>query len=104
MMQHSMSLPSTSTAMLVLGAMSASGAEVGVVIGEPPPPPRVETVPVAPVTGYVWRPGYWRWDEGRYLWIPGAYIVAPQPLAAWISGHWVPAGGGWMWVAGYWRS
>jgi len=103
MMKRSMSLPATLAAMLGLGAMSANSAVVGVVIDEPPPPPRAEPVPVLPVTGYVWRPGYWGWQAGHYMWIPGTYIAPPQPHAVWVSGHWMPTGAGWVWEAGYWR-
>ena len=35
-----------------------------------PPPPRVEVVP-APRVGYVWAPGYWRWNGHRHVWING---------------------------------
>src|SRR5262244_2772616 len=102
MMQRSMSLI-TGAAVLAMGALPGNCAEVGVVIGVPPPPPKVEAVPVVPVAGYIWRPGYWRWEENRYVWVPGAYMTAPRPHVVWIPGHWTPAGGGWVWVAGYWR-
>jgi hypothetical protein len=103
MIQRSLSLATSSLIFALGGAMYANCAEVGVVIGVPPPPPKVEVVPVAPVVGYMWRPGYWRWAEGRYVWIPGAYVVPPRPSAVWIPGHWTPGGGGWVWVAGFWR-
>jgi len=103
MMQHLISLPLASAAVLALSAISASGPEVGVVVGVPPPPPKVEMGPVLPVPGYAWRPGYWRWEVDRYIWIPGGYLVTPQPHAVWVSGRWAPANGGWIWMAGYWR-
>ena len=102
MMQVSTSLLA-STAMLTLGTLSGNCAEVGVVIGVPPPPAKIEVAPVIPVSGFVWHPGYWRWEEGRYIWIPGAFIAPPQPRAIWVPSHWTPAPGGWVWAAGYWR-
>ena len=45
---------------LTVGAANAH-AQIVVRIGPPPPRP-VEVVPVAPHGGYVWVPGYHRWD------------------------------------------
>lgn len=95
---------------LMLGAAfvalaPASGfARVGVVVGiappvaviEPPPPP-----PVAP--GYVWQPGYWSWNGVQYVWVPGAYALAPYAGAVWVPGVWVAGPGGYVWRAGHWR-
>src|SRR5450631_193621 len=35
----------------------------------------------------------------------GARILggAPRPRAIWVPGRWVPRGGGWVYVNGYWR-
>jgi WXXGXW repeat (2 copies) len=91
---------------LTAGALflaSAQGEAAGVVIGVAPPPPAVEVVPAPPAAGYIWRPGYWGWNGAQYVWVPGAYVVAPYPAAVWVPGHWVARGGGWIWVEGYWR-
>ena len=100
MMQRAIIL-ATSATMLSLGGLSQGSAQVAIV-QVPPPPPKIEAVPVVPLSGYVWRAGYWRWQEGRYVWVPGAYVLPPQPRAVWVPGHWTSAGGGWVWVAGYW--
>jgi WXXGXW repeat (2 copies) len=42
-------------------------------IGTPPPPPRVVVVP-APRRGYVWAPGYWRWNGRRHVWMDGHWV------------------------------
>ncbi len=43
--------------------------------GAPPPPaPIVEAVPSPPGAYYVWRPGHWRWNGFRYVWIRGHYV------------------------------
>ncbi len=33
----------------------------------PIPPLRYEAIPPAPGPGYVWRPGYWHWDNRGYI-------------------------------------
>ena len=35
-----------------------------------PPPPRYERIP-PPRGGYVWAPGYWRWNGYRHEWARG---------------------------------
>jgi hypothetical protein len=55
---------------LLLGGCVIAAEPVPVVYG-PPPPPRVEYVPVAPGPAYVWMPGYWSWHGRGYGWRGG---------------------------------
>ena len=78
-----------STAALVAPALvTPAAAEVGVnvSIGAPPPAPLYEVVP-APRAGYVWAPGYWRWDGGRHVWAPGRF-VAERPGYRYVPDRW----------------
>lgn len=83
------------------------GAGVVDAQGYPPPPAaRVEPVPAPPPgapRAYVWRPGYWRWNGHRYIWIAGRYVRPPRPHAAWVPAHWAQRRGRWVWVPGHWR-
>jgi len=82
------------------------GAQVGISVRiGPPPPARVERIPVAPGPGYFWRAGHWFWNGTTWVWVGGAYIARPAAGAVWIPGHWrhVPRGH-WVWVEGHWRS
>jgi hypothetical protein len=74
-----------------------------VLVTQAPPPVRVEARTVSPGARYVWTRGYWRWTGAGYEWVPGTWVVRPNPSAMWVEGHWVRTPGGWMWVAGYWR-
>jgi hypothetical protein len=88
-------------AALAVGAVilpAASDAAVYVDIA--PPAPQVEVVPAARV-GYVWAPGYYRWNGHHHVWVGGRYIherhgyrYAPS---AWEqrNGHWYFQEGGW---------
>ena len=85
-------------------ATLASGAQVVVRIG-PPPPRVVERVPPPPPEhpDWGWHAGYHRWDGEHYVWVPGAYEQGPHPHARWVDGHWAHRGGGYVWVEGHWR-
>jgi hypothetical protein len=87
------------------GAMSyaptaAAGVDVSVGIGVAPPAPRYEVVP-PPRAGYVWAPGYWRWDGGRHVWMGGTWVRA-RPGYVYHQPHWEHARDGWRMHNGYW--
>lgn len=86
---------------LTLGTASFAAAQIVVRVG--PPAPRHEVIPVAPHEGWVWQPGYHRWDGNQYVWVPGAYAEPPHPHARWVPGHWNHRGGGYVWIDGHWR-
>jgi hypothetical protein len=81
--------------------VSAMAADVFVRIGPPRPP--VERRLVAPGPGYLWTPGYQRWDGRAYVWVPGAWVRPPHPRAHWVQAKWVHRRGGWVFVEGHWR-
>jgi hypothetical protein len=66
-----------------------------------PPVPQVEIVGVAPTPGYVWFPGYWRWNGGAHVWV-GGYWGAGRPGYYWAPHAWVRYGGGWRMAPGHW--
>nr|WP_321986008.1 hypothetical protein [uncultured Lichenicoccus sp.] len=43
----------------------------------PAPAPIVERAPPPPPGYYAWRPGHWRWNGYRYVWITGHYVLRP---------------------------
>ena len=82
-------------------ALAPLSAQVVVRVG--PPAPLVERRAPAPGPGYVWTPGYHRWDGRAYVWMPGAWVRPPHPHAHWVRAHWVHRHGGWVLVEGHWR-
>jgi hypothetical protein len=89
--------------LLAIGAVVTpmpSQAAVGVFIGVAPPPLRVEVVPAVRV-GYVWAPGYWRWNGHRHVWV-GGYWLRARPGWHWVAPHWSAYGPRWRYSAGYW--
>jgi hypothetical protein len=79
---------------------AAAQVAVGVSIGVAPPPPRFERVP-PPRAGYVWAPGYWRWDGRRHVWA-GGYWVRARPGYTYRPAYWVHGRDGWRFRNGYW--
>src|SRR5262245_21780281 len=53
-----------------------------------PPEPVVEVVSSAPGAGYVWIPGYYRYDRGTYLWVGGRWEFPPSGRRVWMTGRW----------------
>lgn len=67
-----------------------------------PPRLRVEVPPPAPAPSQVWVPGYWSFANGNYVWVPGAYVAAPQTGARWTPARWVNRDGAWFFEPGRW--
>src|SRR5258708_9896136 len=74
-------------AMLAIGTtaipLAGQAARYDVDIEVAPPPDRVEVVP-APRHGYVWAPGYHRWEHGHHVLVRGHWIRERE------GRHWVP--------------
>ncbi|WP_329740869.1 hypothetical protein [Dyella sp. A6] len=62
---------------------------VGIGIGIAPPPPRVERLP-PPRAGFVWAPGYWRWNARWHRHV-------------WVTGHWVRVRRGYHYRPAHWQ-
>jgi hypothetical protein len=83
--------------------LSLTAFAADVVVRVAPPRAVIETRPVSPGAGYVWTPGYQRWDGHAYAWAPGAWVQPPHPHARWVAHHWAHRNGGWVMVEGHWR-
>lgn len=90
-------------AFVFAGLLAALPLAAQVVVRVAPPAPVYERALPAPGPGYVWTPGYHRWDGRAYAWAPGAWVVAPRPHAHWVRARWIRRGGGWVFVEGRWR-
>ena len=68
-------------ATLLIGAVAPAFSAVGIDIEVAPPAPRVVEVP-PPRPGFVWAPGYYRWDGHQHVWVDGRFINAsPHALS-----------------------
>jgi len=76
---------------LVAFAMcSAAFGQVGISIRIGPPALPVYEQPPCPAEGYIWTPGYWAYDYdyGDYYWVPGTWVLAPEPGFFWTPAYW----------------
>lgn len=83
-------------------AAARTHVAVGISIGVAPPPVRFERVP-PPRRGYVWAPGYWRWNghAHRHAWVGGSWVHA-RPGYRYRHARWVRQGRNWRFAPGYW--
>lgn len=75
-----------------MAPISQAQAQVVVGIGVAPPPPRYEVVP-PPRGGFIWAPGYWRWNGRRHVWVGGHYVRA-RPGYRYYAPRWEHGPGG----------
>jgi len=92
------------TGLLACSAMplSANAAvNVGIDLRVGPPAPRVVEVP-PPRAGYVWAPGYWRWQGRRHVWVEGHWLRERRGYH-WVPDRWDDRGEGrWHYERGHW--
>jgi hypothetical protein len=71
-----------------------------IVIGNAPPPPRVEVVP-GPRPGWVWDPGHWVWNGRAHVWAAGHWIHERRGWRR-IPAQWEQTPRGWHFVPAHW--
>lgn len=55
-----------------------------------------------PGPNYAWAYGYWWWSNGKYVWVPGYWVVPPEPTYVYVPGYWTYSGTTWVYVRGGW--
>ncbi len=70
----------------------------------PPPPPHIDPPrPPDPGGNALWRAGHYQFRNGRYLWIPGAWVVPPRAGLEWVPGFYKQTREGGLYINGHWR-
>ena len=89
---------------VLLIASSASFAQLRISVSFGPPALPVYEQPLCPGEGYIWTPGYWAWgeDDDDYYWVPGTWVLAPEPGFLWTPPYWGWADSGFVFYDGYW--
>jgi hypothetical protein len=88
---------------LLVAGCSSVNDHSALVVNEAPPPPKVETVGIAPSSNYDWVAGRWAYRDSAWNWVPGSWQPRPRPNAAWIPGHWDQTDHSWTWTPGHWE-
>jgi hypothetical protein len=65
-----------------------------------PPPARVVEVP-SPRAGFVWAPGYYRWDGHRHVWVDGHWLRERHGFH-WVPERWEQRHGRYRFEPGHW--
>lgn len=86
--------------MLLLSAVASAGVVIAVSFGPPALP--IYEQPFCPGPDFIWVPGYWAWSPIGYYWVPGTWLLAPEPGLLWTPGYWAFDDGLFYWHAGYW--
>jgi len=89
---------------LTVMASLTTFAQLRISVGFGPPALPVYDQPVCPGDGYIWTPGYWAWDEDYedYYWVPGTWVLAPEPGYLWTPPYWAWDDGAFVFYNGYW--
>jgi len=87
----------------VLGGLHPISAQaaIGIDIDIAPPVPRVIVAP-PPRAGFVWAPGYWRWNGHAHVWHDG-YWVHERPGYHWVADGWESRNGHYHYNRGHWE-
>ena len=94
------------SALLAAGMLGAAAipvtpvAAADIIVRTAPPEPRYERTP-APRRGYVWSPGYHRWNGKRYVWVAGSW-QRDRPGYAYRAPGWVERDGRWHYQPSRW--
>ena len=80
-----------------------TGPRIAIVTSAPPPPPRVEVVPVQSAPDTFWVQGHWEWEGNQHRWENGHWEHRREH-EHWIPHRWEPDGQGrWQLTGGYWH-
>jgi WXXGXW repeat (2 copies) len=88
-------------ATMLMGSVAPAFSGVGIDIEIAPPAPRVVVVP-PPRPGFVWAPGYYRWDGHRHVWVDG-HFIRERRGSHWVPEHWDEHHGRYHFEPGHWE-
>jgi hypothetical protein len=88
-------------ATILIGSVAPAFSAVGIDINIAPPAPRVIEAP-PPRPGFVWAPGYYRWDGHRHVWVDG-HFMRERRGSHWVPEHWDERHGRYHFEPGHWE-
>jgi WXXGXW repeat (2 copies) len=94
-------LVAAATAALSGAFIAPAMAHVNVDVVIAPPAPRVVVAP-PPRHGYVWAPGYWRWEGHQHVWVDGRWLHE-RHQQHWVSDRWDDRHDHYHYEPGHWE-
>src|SRR5215475_4219924 len=90
--------------LFLVAPVSLGTVSVGISVNFAPPELPLYEQPICPGEGYLWTPGYWAWDADYddYYWVPGTWVLAPEPGFLWTPPYWGWNGAAFVFYQGYW--
>lgn len=81
-------------------------AQVAISVTFAPPALPVYEQPPCPGDGFFWTPGFWAWDadDYDYYWVPGTWVMPPEPGLLWTPAWWGWENGAFLFHDGFWAS
>ncbi len=68
-----------------------------------PPPPQQEVIIERPSPRHVWIAGYWHWQDNRYGWVRGHWMLPPREGVIWVPPRYENRSGRRVFITGSWR-
>jgi hypothetical protein len=93
---------STLLVFVVLAMSMSAFGQIGISISIAPPELPVYEQPLCPGDGYLWTPGYWAYSDDDYYFVPGTWVMAPEPGLLWTPAYWGWGNNGYIFNEGYW--
>lgn len=88
-------------AAMLISSWAPAFSQGGIDIDVAPPAARVVATP-ARRPGFVWAPGYYRWDGHRHVWVDGRFIRERRG-SHWVPERWNEHHGRYRFVPGHWE-
>jgi hypothetical protein len=77
-----------------------AGVGIDIQVAPPTAPLVVEAPP--PRAGFVWAPGFWRWEGHRHVWVGGHWLRERRGYR-WAPDRWTEHGGHYHYDRGHWE-
>ena len=84
------------------GYWGPEGETKYIVVKDAPPAVREETRGTAPSPNHIWIAGLWKYDGGKYVWLPGSWERPATEDMTWVPGAWLKTASGYEHVPGHW--
>lgn len=87
----------------IAAAAVAAPTNSYIVIQKPPAPHTPVDITDRPTSAHIWVAGHWIWQNTRYAWMAGQWVVPPYAGAKWVKPRTVSEDGAFRFYEGHWN-